>query len=901
MAFPTPFNINTILGVPGPQGPPGSQGVPGKAHTTTTSSFTQPAVNATVAVGVLDSSFIGVGQYVNVATGGTYIVTVISSSVSITLQNTGAPGNASPTTVIAISQTLTVSGPQGSTGATGATGATGTAGQSAFTTTTSSYTQPAVNSTVSIAVTSSAWLTVGASAYVTNGGTYTVTAIADSTHFTGKNLGYTGSASPSSTVATAQKVVATGLQGLSGRTCIATVGPAGSNADYITTGTSDEVQINAALSAVNDAGGGEVVIRAGTYHIGASIEIFSKTTLKGENKYGVNIATNTSGSGQTITGGVMLHGTDLSHVTVSDLLFSGVGVSGGACAGILFELSVAVNTGHINLIRLRFNGLVGDGINIDTPIVSMLEDVRVNGCTGNGFNLHSGTSTTLLQCYAQSCSLAGFYINAMTYSNLISCAGETSGFNYQIHNGGPLLLLSCGSEIPTDISSSYPGAHFKIENSQNVTAIACYGTGFSTGAGSGNKGYISLAGTTINCRFVGFNGTTGVTGVTPTYTWRVNTGAQLILEQCGFAGLGATTTSGVLIKEETYAAGVIKYKSLDGDSRLDIDRFSSGFFGTTVYKTNAVSQWASGMQNDSTSDFQIKDIVNSRIPLKIVQSTGLVTASVGFDANSTEIINVTDPTSAQHAATKNYVDTNALTAAGTATLTNKRITKRVATLTDAATVTPATDSFDGGELLSLSQTTNIANPTGTPVDFDRYEIRITSSAAQSLTWGANFTALSGFSLPTATTGSSTTDIFFFAWNSTTSKWQMTGSTQSSASVTASSTTTFTNKRITKRVETLTDAATVTFSSDSFDGGKLLTLSQTTTFANPSGTPTPFQQYVLRVKSTTQRALSWGGQFRGSTDIPLPATNTGSSKTDYMGFQWNADDSTWDLIALVRGF
>jgi hypothetical protein len=113
--------------------------------------------------------------------------------------------------------------------------------------------------------------------------------------------------------------------------------------------------------------------------------------------------------------------------------------------------------------------------------------------------------------------------------------------------------------------------------------------------------------------------------------------------------------------------------------------------------------------------------------------------------------------------------------------------------------------------------------------------------------------------------------------------------------------TLTNKRVTKRVATLADAATVTPDTDSFDGGKLTTLSQDSTIANPTGTPTAFQQYIIRIKSTSARALAWGTKYRGSNELVLPTTTTGSSKTDYFGFQYNSDDDKWDLLAANRGF
>jgi hypothetical protein len=110
-----------------------------------------------------------------------------------------------------------------------------------------------------------------------------------------------------------------------------------------------------------------------------------------------------------------------------------------------------------------------------------------------------------------------------------------------------------------------------------------------------------------------------------------------------------------------------------------------------------------------------------------------------------------------------------------------------------------------------------------------------------------------------------------------------------------------NGAISKRVATLTDAATVTPNSDTADAGILTTLSQATTIANPTGSPYNMQQYQLRIKSTTARALTWGNQFRGSNDLPLPAITSGNSKTDYFGFEWNSADSKWDIMALNRGF
>ena len=126
----------------------------------------------------------------------------------------------------------------------------------------------------------------------------------------------------------------------------------------------------------------------------------------------------------------------------------------------------------------------------------------------------------------------------------------------------------------------------------------------------------------------------------------------------------------------------------------------------------------------------------------------------------------------------------------------------------------------------------------------------------------------------------------------------------SGDVTADGVQTLTNKRVTARVATLTDAATVTPATDSYDGGILTTLSQTTAFAVPTGTPTDGQEYYIRIKSTTTRTISWSsstGGYRGSADLALVLATSGSSLTDYFKFKWNAADSRWDFVGRVMGF
>ncbi len=120
--------------------------------------------------------------------------------------------------------------------------------------------------------------------------------------------------------------------------------------------------------------------------------------------------------------------------------------------------------------------------------------------------------------------------------------------------------------------------------------------------------------------------------------------------------------------------------------------------------------------------------------------------------------------------------------------------------------------------------------------------------------------------------------------------------------TLAGTETLTNKRITPRIGTVADAATITPTGDSSDQYNVTALAQGATIAAPSGTPTNGQKLLLRFKDDgSNRALTWttgsSGTFR-AIGITLPTTTT-ASKTMYVGCVYNSADSRWDVIATAQ--
>jgi len=110
--------------------------------------------------------------------------------------------------------------------------------------------------------------------------------------------------------------------------------------------------------------------------------------------------------------------------------------------------------------------------------------------------------------------------------------------------------------------------------------------------------------------------------------------------------------------------------------------------------------------------------------------------------------------------------------------------------------------------------------------------------------------------------------------------------------TASSTTTFTNKRITARVDSTTSSATPTINTDNVDTYKLTAQSvDITSFTtNLSGTPTDDQILHIVIIGTATRAIIWGSKFEAST-VALPTTTVGANRLDVY-FIFNTATSKW---------
>ena len=107
--------------------------------------------------------------------------------------------------------------------------------------------------------------------------------------------------------------------------------------------------------------------------------------------------------------------------------------------------------------------------------------------------------------------------------------------------------------------------------------------------------------------------------------------------------------------------------------------------------------------------------------------------------------------------------------------------------------------------------------------------------------------------------------------------------------------TLTNKRITKRVRSLTSAAQPTINTDNCDYVDITALATniTSMTANLSGTPTIGQTLWISIVGTAQRTIAWGNKFEGEL---LPGKVDNGKRLD-VGFIWNAVTSKWRCVAV----
>jgi hypothetical protein len=115
--------------------------------------------------------------------------------------------------------------------------------------------------------------------------------------------------------------------------------------------------------------------------------------------------------------------------------------------------------------------------------------------------------------------------------------------------------------------------------------------------------------------------------------------------------------------------------------------------------------------------------------------------------------------------------------------------------------------------------------------------------------------------------------------------------------TISSTNTFTNKRLTPRVTSITSNATPTINTDNCDAVTITAqaVDITSMTTNLTGTPNNFDRLIIRIKDNgTGRFITWGASFTSSQTILPVSTQAGKVLT--VGFMYDSVKVQWVCLA-----
>ena len=326
-------------------------------------------------------------------------------------------------------------------------------------------------------------------------------------------------------------------------------------------------------------------------------------------------------------------------------------------------------------------------------------------------------------------------------------------------------------------------------NGSGVLSWAAAGTGDVVGPASSTDGAPAL-----------FDGATGklLKNSTPTGTGNpvLQTSPTLTTPVLGVAT--ATSINGLTITSSTGTLTITNAKTLAVTNTLTLSGTDSTVMtfpttSATVARTDAANAFT-GASTATSWVLTTPTITTSIVPTAndgatlgstSNQFSDLFLAEGGVinwdngDATITQVGNVVTVAGAALAnSSPGTAADSVATIDGTQTLTNKRVTPRVQSVSDAATITPNADTNDCVDITAIAQAFTIANASGTPTNFQKLIIRIKDNGtARAITWGTDYVA-GGVALPTTTVISKILNVgFIYDTANSLNKWQCVASAQ----------------------------------------------------------------------------------------------------------------------------
>jgi hypothetical protein len=316
--------------------------------------------------------------------------------------------------------------------------------------------------------------------------------------------------------------------------------------------TDDYASIIAAIDSLDSSsamgGGGVIFFPEGTYLIRDEIELHDRI---GMSFIGIGEKTIIHADGFN---GRHFKFVDCTSIHIENMKLVGDTIDSSlSVGGIWFNLSGEDNNAYHVLKNLYITDITNTGVTMNTPILTVLENVVCRYCLGDSFFFYNGTSVTLTACFALTSTECGFNFYQMTYCTLNSCAAEVNGVCYNFENSKAIVLNGCGAEDPIYRSATFPGYSYQTISGSVVTAIACY----SRGADAVGDPINETSGTRFDKINFKDNDVSGISHITKIHSFSMDEDGNTLIDSN--LELGSSGTNGQII-QHYYTSGNAAYR-----------------------------------------------------------------------------------------------------------------------------------------------------------------------------------------------------------------------------------------------------------------------------------------------------------------------------------------------------
>jgi len=212
----------------------------------------------------------------------------------------------------------------------------------------------------------------------------------------------------------------------------------------------------------------------------------------------------------------------------------------------------------------------------------------------------------------------------------------------------------------------------------------------------------------------------------------------------------------------TIFQGAASFKGASG-TNLFISIDPQTVIGTAYFGENATGKFIFENNIGASETVSLPEFFNTSTATIFVNASKYTSNSGGINASL--------QTAITNGCNVQFDGINLVTLKSIQTLTNKRITQRVTTITSSATPTINTDNCDDVDITALATaiTSMTINLSGAPTNFQKLIIRIKDNGtARAIAWGASYASMGG-TLPTTTVLGKVTTVGLI-YNTTTSIW-----------------------------------------------------------------------------------------------------------------------------------